>query len=226
MIEIKAIVTDIEGTTSSISFVHDVLFPYAARRLPDFIRDRANETEIAGLLDDVRQEAGEPQADTERLVQILLQWIAEDRKTTPLKTLQGLVWERGYADGELTGHVYADTAPAFRRWRERGAAIYVYSSGSARAQELLFGHSEAGDLRPLIAGYFDTTIGPKREAESYRTIAGRIGLPAEAILFLSDVTEELDAAASAGMRTLQLARDEPVRAGRHPLARDFNEVTI
>jgi enolase-phosphatase E1 len=226
LIAIKAIVADIEGTTSSIGFVHNVLFPYAAKRLPEFVREREGDAEIAGLLDHVRKEAGEPQADTDRLAQILLQWIAEDRKATPLKALQGLVWEHGYENGDFTGHVYADTAPAFRRWRERGAAIYIYSSGSVKAQQLLFGHSDAGDLRPLIAGYFDTTVGHKRDADSYRAIANRIGQPVGAILFLSDVTEELDAAASAGMRTLQLARDEPVRAGSHPLARDFTEVTI
>ena len=226
MIAVKAILADIEGTTSSISFVHNVLFPYAARRLPDFVREHEDDPGVAALLADVREEAGEPRADAGRLTQILLAWIAEDRKTTPLKALQGLVWEHGYRNGELTGHVYADTAPAFRRWRDSGAAIYIYSSGSVKAQKLLFGHSEAGDLRPLIAGYFDTTVGHKREAGSYREIAGRIGLPAEAVLFLSDVTEELDAAASTGMKTLQLARDEPVRGGRHPLARDFTEVTI
>ncbi|HET6628401.1 MAG TPA: acireductone synthase, partial [Woeseiaceae bacterium] len=219
-------VTDIEGTTTSIGFVHNVLFPYAAKRLPDFIREREDEPEIAGLLEDVRAQAGEPQADRERLIQVLLEWIAEDRKATPLKALQGLVWKDGYENGDFTGHVYADTAPAFRRWRERGAVLYIYSSGSVKAQQLLFGHSDAGDLRPLIAGYFDTAVGHKREADSYRTIAEQIGQPAKAILFLSDVTEELDAAASAGMRTLQLARDEPVRAGSHPLARDFTEVTI
>ncbi len=226
MIAIRAILTDVEGTTSSIGFVHNVLFPYAAKSLPAFIRERGNEPEIASLLGDVRELAGEPEADDERVIQILLQWIAEDRKATPLKALQGLVWEHGYREGDFTGHVYADTAPAFRRWRERGASIYIYSSGSVKAQQLLFGHSAAGDLRPLIAGYFDTTVGPKREAASYRAIAERIGLPAKAILFLSDVTGELDAAASAGMRTLQLARDEPAPAGNHPVARDFTEVTI
>lgn len=226
MIAVKAVLADIEGTTSSIRFVHDVLFPYAARRLPAFLREHADDEEVATLLAEVREEAGEPQADAGRLTQILLQWIAEDRKATPLKALQGLVWEHGYRNGELTGHVYADTAPAFRRWRESGAAIYIYSSGSVQAQQLLFAHSDAGDLTPLIAGYFDTTVGHKQETGSYRAIAGRIGLPAEAILFLSDVTGELDAAAGAGMRTLQLARDEPVRAGKHPLARDFTEVTI
>lgn len=226
MIAVKAILADIEGTTSSISFVHDVLFPYAARRLPHFVREHGNDPDVARLLQDLREEAGEPQADVGRATQILLTWIAEDRKATPLKALQGLVWEQGYLGGELKGHVYADTAPAFRRWRESGADIYIYSSGSVKAQQLLFGHSEAGDLTPLIAGYFDTTVGHKRETSSYGAIADRIGLPAGAILFLSDVTEELDAAASAGMNTVQLARDEPVRAGKHPLARDFTEVTI
>jgi enolase-phosphatase E1 len=226
MIPVKAILADIEGTTSSIGFVHNVLFPYAARRLPDFIREHGNDPGVARLLQDVREEADEPQADAGRVTQILLTWIAEDRKTTPLKALQGLVWEQGYLSGELEGHVYADTAPAFRRWRESGAAIYIYSSGSVKAQQLLFGHSEAGDLTPLIDGYFDTTVGHKCEAGSYREIARRIGLDPGTILFLSDVTEELDAAASAGIKTLQLARDEPVRAGSHPLARDFTEVTI
>jgi enolase-phosphatase E1 len=226
MIKIEAIVADIEGTTSSIAFVHEVLFPYAGRQLPGFVRKHAEEPEVAALLDDVRQEAGEPRAEVERVVDILLQWIAEDRKVTPLKALQGLVWERGYRSGDLAGHVYADTAPALRRWTDRGARIYIYSSGSVKAQQLLFEHSDAGDLRPLISGYFDTRVGHKRDPASYRTIAGRIGLPAESILFLSDVTEELDAAAEAGMKTMQIARDEPVSSGRHPLARDFEEVVI
>jgi enolase-phosphatase E1 len=226
MIKIEAIVADIEGTTSSIAFVHEVLFPYAGRQLPGFVRKHADEPEVAALLDDVRQEAGEPRAAVERVVEILLQWIAEDRKVTPLKALQGLVWERGYRSGDLAGHVYADTAPALRRWTDRGARIYIYSSGSVKAQQLLFEHSDAGDLRPLISGYFDTRVGHKRDPASYRAIAERIGLPAESILFLSDVTEELDAAAEAGMKTMQIARDEPVPSGRHPLARDFDEVVI
>ena len=226
MIRIRAIVTDIEGTTSSISFVHEVLFPYAARQLPDYVREHANDSEVAALLQDLREEAGEPDADAERLAAILLQWIAEDRKATPLKTLQGLVWEQGYRSGDFTGHVYADTAPAMRRWSDRGARIYIYSSGSVKAQQLLFCHSDAGDLRPLIDGYFDTHVGSKRDASSYRAIAKQIDLPAEQILFLSDTPEELDAAANAGMKTMQLARDEPAQSSRHPVARDFNEVVI
>lgn len=226
MIRIEAIVTDVEGTTSSISFVHKVLFPYSGKQLPELVRRRAGEPEIAALLDDVRREAGEPRADVERLVEILLKWIAEDRKATPLKALQGLTWEHGYRSGDFTGHVYADTAPALQRWSGRGARIYIYSSGSVRAQQLLFEHSDAGDLRPLINGYFDTCIGNKRDAASYRAIAAHIGVPAASILFLSDVAEELDAAESAGMKTMQIARDAPVPSSHHPVARDFDEVVI
>jgi enolase-phosphatase E1 len=226
MKRIQAVVADIEGTTSSIGFVHDVLFPYASRELPDFLRARRSAPEIVALLEDVRQEAEAPDAGLDRLTEILREWIAADRKVTPLKTLQGLIWEHGYENGDFAGHVYADTAPAFRRWTEGGAAIYIYSSGSVKAQELLFAHSEAGDLTPFIAGYFDTHVGHKRDPGSYRTIAARIGLPADAILFLSDTPEELDAAADAGMATMQIARDEPVSSGRHAVARDFDEVVI
>lgn len=226
MIGIEAILTDIEGTTSSIDFVHKVLFPYAAGALPDFVRTRGSDPEVAQLLDDVRQEAKEPDADVERLSQILLQWIAEDRKSTALKALQGRVWEAGYKNGDFSGHLYDDAAPNLRNWADRGIALYVYSSGSVKAQELLFGYSDAGDLRPLFAGYFDTRVGGKRDVASYRTIVERIGLPADAILFLSDVAEELDAAAAAGMKTTQLVRDGVVQHGRHPVAHDFNEIMI
>ncbi len=217
---------DIEGTTSSIGFVHEVLFPYATRQLPAFVRAHADEPEVAALLKDAKCEAGQPDADVERLIEILLQWIAEDRKATPLKALQGLVWEHGYRSGDFSGHVYADTAPAMHRWHDRGVRIYIYSSGSVRSQQLLFEHSDAGDLRTLIDGYFDTRIGHKRDAASYRTIADHIGLPARSILFLSDVADELDAAAEAGMQTLQIARNEPAPASRHRLARDFTGIVI
>jgi enolase-phosphatase E1 len=223
---VRAIVCDIEGTTSSIDFVHHVLFPYAARELPGFVRARGDEPAIAALLDEARREAGEPGADRERVIEILLAWIAEDRKATPLKALQGLVWEQGYRSGAFTGHVYGDTAPAFRRWHDRGASIWIYSSGSVQAQQLLFGHSDAGDLRPLIDGWFDTRTGAKRDPESYRRIAARIACPADAILFISDTPEELDAAAQAGLRTMQMARGERVRDARHPVVVSFDEVTI
>lgn len=204
---IKAILTDIEGTTSAVSFVFDVLFPFAVEHLPDFVRSHASEPAVAAQLDAVRAESGEAQADVERVIAILLEWIAADRKATPLKALQGMVWEQGYRAGQLKGHVYADAVEALRQWHAAGYALYVYSSGSIQAQKLIFGCSEAGDLTPLFSGYFDTTSGGKREAASYARIAAAIGRPAGEILFLSDVVQELDAAQAAGMATCGLARD-------------------
>jgi len=221
---IKAIVTDIEGTTTSIEFVHKVLFPYAASALPDYVRAHQDNPVVAELLADVRAQVDEPDADVERLIEVLLEWIAADRKVTALKALQGFVWEYGYESGAFTGHVYPDTTPNLRKWRDMGIALYVYSSGSARAQQLLFGHSDAGDLRPLFSAYFDTAIGGKREVTSYLAICEQIGVAAADILFLSDVVEELDAAANAGMKTVQLVRDENVPVGRHPVAPNFDKI--
>jgi enolase-phosphatase E1 len=226
MTAIKAIVTDIEGTTSSIDFVHKVLFPYAAKALPDFVRSHRSEPEIAGLLRDVRNGIGEPHADVNRLIEVLLQWIAEDRKATALKSLQGLIWEQGYRTGALTGHVYADAARNLVKWRNRGIDLYVYSSGSAKAQRLLFRHSDRGDLRSLFSGFFDTRVGAKCDAAAYRAILEHIGLPADEVLFLSDVIEELDAAAATGMNTVQLVRDGAIRTGQHAVAHDFDQILI
>jgi enolase-phosphatase E1 len=225
-VTVRAIVTDIEGTTSAISFVHDVLFPYAARELPHFVAAHGADPEVAGLLDDARREAGEPEATEARVVDILLGWIAGDRKATPLKSLQGLVWRDGYERGDFTGHVYDDAAEHLRHWSARGIRLFVYSSGSVAAQQLLFGYSDSGDLRPLFEAYFDTRIGHKQDVASYRKIVDAIGLPGADCLFLSDAAE-LDAAAAAGMQTCQLARDDGVVvAGGHPVARSFDEVII
>lgn len=204
---IKAILTDIEGTTSAVSFVFDVLFPYAREHLPQFIRNRAAEPSVAAQIEAVRVESGESGADLERVIEILLGWIAADRKASSLKALQGMVWAEGYRAGQLKGHVYPDAVEALRRWHEQGYALYVYSSGSIQAQKLIFGCAEVGDLTPLFSGYFDTGSGAKREAQSYRRIADAIGLPGEQMLFLSDVVEELDSARDAGMRTIGLARN-------------------
>ncbi|KAA0982240.1 acireductone synthase [Pseudomonas sp. ANT_J28] len=210
---IKAILTDIEGTTSAVSFVFDVLFPYAAKHLPDFVRQHAERTDVAEQLAAVRRDTNEPSADVERVIDILLSWIAEDRKATPLKALQGMVWEQGYQAGELKGHIYPDAVEALKRWHQEGFKLFVYSSGSIQAQKLIFGCSQAGDLSPLFSGYFDTTPGPKREAQSYERITQAIGLDASQILFLSDIVEELDAAHTAGMATCGLAREGGELAG-------------
>ena len=222
---IKAIVTDIEGTTSAVSFVFDVLFPYAARHLPEFVRANAERADVAAQLLAVRQDSGEPGADVERVIAILLGWIAEDRKATPLKALQGMVWEQGYLAGQLKGHVYPDAVEALQRWHREGYQLFVYSSGSIQAQRLIFGCSEAGDLSGLFSGYFDTTTGPKREAQSYQRIAQAIGLEAPAILFLSDIVQELDAAQQAGMATCGLVRDGGELAG-HVNVASFAQIDL
>lgn len=222
----RAIVTDIEGTTSAISFVHDVLFPYASGELADFIRSKEDDPDIAPILQDAREEAEEPEATTERLIEIMQGWITEDRKVTSLKTLQGHIWRDGYESGDFTGHVYNDAVAGLHRWHDAGIDLYVYSSGSVGAQKLLFGYSDAGDLTTMFSGYFDTNIGHKKEADAYERIAQEISTAAAEILFLSDVAEELDAARIAGMQTVQLVRDEDVIVGDHPVAASFDDVII
>lgn len=223
---IKAIVTDIEGTTSSLSFVKDVLFPYARTHLPEFVRRHHNDAEVKGLLDDARQIAG-AELDLEALTGQFITWIDQDQKITPLKSLQGLIWLDGYRQGNFTGHIYPDAVAQLRAWHDQGYSLYVYSSGSVQAQKLLFGYSDAGDLTPLFSGYFDTHIGGKREADSYRRIAEQIGLSAEAILFLSDIREELDAAAEAGFKTCWLVRDQAIAPqATHRQVGDFSVIQL
>jgi enolase-phosphatase E1 len=203
---IKAIVTDIEGTTSSLSFVKDVLFPYARTHLADFVRSHAHEPVIKALLEETCQLVAE-KLDTEQVISQLISWMNEDKKVTPLKSLQGLIWEAGYQQGDFSGHVYADAAEQLKKWYMQGLALYIYSSGSVHAQKLLFAHTVFGDLTPLFSGYFDTHIGGKKDVSSYQRIAEHIGVPAMQILFLSDIAEELDAAKAAGFSTIQLIRD-------------------
>jgi enolase-phosphatase E1 len=223
---IRAIVTDIEGTTSSLSFVKDVLFPYARARMATFVRAHATLPAVHTQLNGVSEAVGRALSEDEAVAQ-LIRWIDEDKKITPLKALQGMIWEAGYRNGDFQGHVYEDAARQLRRWKQQGIALYVFSSGSVYAQKLLFSHSVCGDLTPLFSGYFDTTIGAKREAAAYRHIAEHIGLPPGEILFLSDICEELDAAHVVGIHTCWLVRDRTVPATcAHLLARDFDGVTL
>lgn len=208
--ERRAILTDIEGTTSSIAFVKEVLFPFARERLPGFVAAHAGDAEVRACLDGARAEAGDPSLSTEGVIALFLRWIDEDRKATPLKTLQGLIWAEGYRSGELKGHVHDDAAECLRRWHAAGHRLFVFSSGSVAAQKLLFGHTRHGDLTPLFSGWFDTTTGPKLKDSSYSKIAAVIGRAPGDVLFLSDHTGELDAAAAAGVRTGCLDRGEVV----------------
>lgn len=215
---IRAILTDIEGTTTSIAFVKDRLFPFAEAALEQYLSAHAAEPEVAAILDEVRALApGQASAEA------LRGWMRADAKVTPLKALQGLMWEQGYRDGRLKGHLWPDVAACLRAWHAAGLTLAIYSSGSVPAQKLLFGHSEAGDLTPLFAAYFDTRVGGKREAASYAGISEALGIAPAEILFLSDVVEELDAARASGLLTCQLVRpaDGTQPAGRHPEAADF-----
>jgi enolase-phosphatase E1 len=201
------ILTDIEGTTSSISFVKDVLFPYARRALPGFVRARGQEPEVRRWLDAVATEHGAVCSD-DTIVEILQGMIDEDRKHTALKALQGMIWLDGYREADFTAHIYPDAAAQLRAWHEAGIPLAVYSSGSVPAQKLFFGHTDAGDLTALFGGWFDTEVGHKRAADSYREIARRLERAPSDILFLSDVVEELDAAREAGLRTALIDRRE------------------
>ena len=207
MSESRVILTDIEGTTSSISFVKDVLFPYARRALPGFVREHGQQPQVRQWLDAVATECGGICSD-EVIVETLQGWIDQDRKHTALKALQGMIWETGYRDGDYRAHFYPEVAAVLQGWHAAGMPLYVYSSGSVPAQKQFFGYSEAGDLTGLVSGWFDTEIGGKREADSYRTIVAAIGVPAAQIVFLSDVVEELDAARDAGLQTRLLDRLE------------------
>lgn len=221
---IKAIVTDIEGTTSSLSFVKDVLFPYARAHLPDYIRRHQGDANVATLLNDARREAGS-ELDSEALIVQFIDWIDRDQKITPLKSLQGLIWEAGYQQGDFKGHVYEDAARQLQAWKAAGYALYIYSSGSVYAQKLLFGHTDYGDITPLFSGYFDTHIGGKRETESYSRIAEQIQCQPEEILFLSDIKEELDAARQAGFNTCWLIREQAADTkADHSQVSDFDAI--
>jgi len=221
--QIRAVLTDIEGTTSSISFVKDVLFPFARSRLQGFVTEHAADPAVAEALAEARDLARRPDLDTAATIELLAAWIDEDRKAKPLKALQGMIWEDGYRSGTLKGDVYPDVVEKLTEWKESGLSLYVYSSGSVLAQKLIFGFTHSGDLTPLFSGYFDTAIGSKLEAASYKAIAAEIGLQPSEILFLSDNTKELDAARDAGMKTIGLDRGEVVIPPdtTHAIAKDF-----
>lgn len=222
----SAVVLDIEGTTSATAYVHETLFPYARERLPAWVAAHRDEARVRAQLDAVHAALGDPHADEAAVVAQLLAWIAADAKVTPLKTLEGWIWDEGFAAGALTAHFFPDVIPALRQWAAAGHTLWVFSSGSVTAQQAWFGHSTDGDLRPLLSGYFDTAnAGPKRERASYEQIAAAIGQPPGEIVFLSDVAAELDAARAAGWRTVGVRRPgEPAFAtgvGNHPAIASF-----
>jgi enolase-phosphatase E1 len=239
---VRAILLDIEGTTTPIAFVTEVLFPYARTHLRTYLERHAGEPEHDALLARLRDEhasdvqSGEsvprwvdepPTARTAAVVGYV-EWLMDrDRKSTALKELQGRIWEEGYRRGLLQSNVFPDVRPALHRWREQGLTIAIFSSGSVLAQQLLFRHSSDGDLTRFLDSYFDTRVGPKTEPESYLKIAAAIGHPAEACLFLSDVTRELEAASTAGIQVHLVVRPGNAAAPPghgFPVIRSFNEI--
>lgn len=209
MVEItcRAVVMDIEGTTSAARHVYEVLFPYARQHMSAWVVEHQDDPLTMAAVAEVADGLGVPSTDTEAIVGQLTRWIDEDVKAAPLKTLQGLIWEQGYARGELTSHVFDDVPPALEDWSGDGVLLAIYSSGSVAAQRSLFAHAPQGDLNRLIGANFDiTTAGPKREADSYRRIAESLDIEPADLLFLSDVQEELDAAREAGWQVVGLLR--------------------
>ncbi len=221
----KYILTDIEGTTTSVNFVYEVLFPYFSTHFKEYT-NRNPENELlniqlqatqATVLTEQKRNISETEA-----VEQLLAWALEDRKHPALKAIQGLVWQEGYRTGELKGHIYTDVPPVLTKWKQAGMQLGIYSSGSVKAQQLLFGSSDFGDLTPLFSHYFDTGVGNKREIVAYQNIQKEIGITAREILFLSDIEQELDAAKGAGFQTMQLVRENTIPSTRHKNVANFN----
>ncbi|HEX8845056.1 MAG TPA: acireductone synthase [Pyrinomonadaceae bacterium] len=236
-----AVLLDVEGTTTPVEFVYEVLFPFARRHVAEFVRENLESEEvradISALKADHQSDAEkgpEPALWSEETIESeaesvtrYVRWLMDrDSKTTALKSLQGKIWEGGYRNGLLRGQVYEDVVTAFARWKEQEHGIYIFSSGSVQAQRLLFAHSTAEDLTEYISGYFDTNVGVKTSAESYRAIAAAVGLPASEVLFVSDTVAELDAARKAGMKTalcVRPGRPEPETTA-HQIIRTFDEL--
>lgn len=233
---VKIILTDIEGTTSSISFVKDVLFPYAAEKLPDFLRqhheDASVQQQIHATVELAKQEGNHiADDDLDTIIECLQQWICDDKKATPLKALQGMIWKQGYEQGDYQAHMYPDATAQLKQWHNNGMPLYVYSSGSVQAQKLFYQYSQDGDLLPLFRGHFDTTSGGKRDEQSYRNILADLqkehDIAAGNVLFLSDIEQELDAAYDVGLQTCWLIRegDFPTIAN-HPAVNSFNSIQL
>jgi len=221
----KGILLDIEGTTTPISFVYDVLFPFARAH----VKEHLGKDDVRALRLEHKQDVGNgllPPAWSKEPVDYVHWLMDQDRKSTPLKNLQGKIWLEGYKNGELHGEVYADVPRALARWQQEGIDMRIYSSGSILAQRLLFSSTKDGDLTAFLSGYFDTTTGPKTELESYLSIAEAFGLEASEIVFISDITRELDAARSARMQTALCIRpgNHPQSPGTHRTILSFDEI--
>jgi enolase-phosphatase E1 len=234
MDKIKVLLFDIEGTTTNICFVKDVLFPYARNNCKNFLIENFDEPEIKSALDDLCELAVRDEIPIERsdnkeefinaIVSNVHRQISEDRKTKELKNLQGKIWKVAFESGQIKGHVYEDVPRKFKEWIEKGYKLFIYSSGSVEAQKLLFANSEYGDLLELISGHFDTNVGAKQEKNSYMNIAKEIKVEPEAVLFFSDIPGEVVAAAAAGMKVVVLDRPNNPTELTDEIRKQFNVV--
>lgn len=232
----SGVLLDIEGTTSSVSFVYDVMFPFVRRELEPYLETAWRTPECRAACEQIASEAvGSGQwasgstLDQRAVRDEVLRLMDGDIKSTGLKALQGLIWERGFDSGELLAHVYDDVPPALLRWNGSGLDVRIYSSGSVQAQRLFFGHTEFGNLLGQFRGHYDTTTGPKRQAASYAAIASDFQQPASEIVFLSDILAELDAARTAGMQTVLVLRpdNKPVEPGHgHTAISSFAQLEL
>jgi enolase-phosphatase E1 len=226
---IRFILLDIEGTTTDIHFVHQVLFPYSADRLKDYVIQHADSEEVQAVIhavkETVRLENNNSIQDQEA-IDTLLNWIREDRKHTALKQLQGLIWKDGFEKGDYQGHVYPEVPELLKHWTKQGLGLGIYSSGSVQAQKLLFKYSIYGDLTPYFSHYFDTQVGGKKEKNAYLTIAKQLNIPSSDILFLSDVEAELQAATDAGFQTTLLVREGEKVQSQFPTVSNFTEIVL
>lgn len=218
----KALVFDIEGTTTDINFVHNVLFPYAKKKIDSFVR--ANQSELASIIDSIKNEYNVSSIDD--VISLLKKWIDEDKKVKELKDIQGLIWKEGYEQKEYTAHIYKDVIPALKQWEDAGLDLYIYSSGSIKAQKLLFAHTEAGDITPFFKGYFDTTIGSKKESSSYEKIVREIDADPREITFFTDSVDEVKAATKANLNVIHINRDGLYNDSEFNVAKSFSEVRI
>lgn len=226
---VRYVLMDIEGTVISVAFVREILFPFAKHRLASFLHERRHDPDvfrwIAVCQDAIEHETGTRPA-YEELPVVLTGWIDQDRKLAGLKALQGMIWDEGYRQRAFVPELYGDVLPALTQWRARGIRLGIYSSGSEQAQRLLFAHTNVGDVTSLFEHFFDTSVGEKKTASSYRTISEQIGLPPHHILFLSDAERELDAAALAGFRTAHIVRPGTDASTRHPTHPDLTPLLL
>ncbi|RMA97228.1 acireductone synthase [Hydrogenothermus marinus] len=203
---IKAILLDIEGTVSPISFVKDVMFPYSMEKMENYIKN--NKEKVKHILDKVREIEGKNLTD-EEVIKTLKRWIDEDKKIDPLKEIQGYIWKEGFETGKLKAPIYKDAYEKMKQWKDK-YKLYIYSSGSVNAQKLFFSYTEYGNILDWFSGHFDLKIGSKKEKSSYEKIAKEIGLKPEKILFLSDNPDEIKAAKEAGLEVIKVSRPEDV----------------